>query len=88
MWGPVIGNHRPYKLGSHSSRDWIKCLVEGLDVIPEKMRGHLLLGQVPSALADLGKTVGFCNGRNQGDSLAELGREGQKPRLRLRLGSG
>lgn len=46
------------------------------------------MGRYLLALADLGKTVGLCSGRNQGDSLAEQGREGQKLRLRLRLGSG
>lgn len=63
-------------------------MVEGPDVIPEKIRGHLPLGHVPLALADLGKTVGLYSGGNQGDSLPEPGRKGQKFRLRLRLGSG
>jgi hypothetical protein len=89
FWGAVIGNHRPYKLGPHTSRDWTKCLVEGPEVIPEKMRfsGSYHLGVYLLVLTDLGKTVGLCNGRNQG-VLAEQVREGQKSRLKQDLGWG
>lgn len=87
--GAAIGSHRPYKPGPHSSRDWIKYLVEGPDVLHQ--RGSEVtypLGMYLSSQTWARKTVGLCSGRNQGDSLVNQGREGHKSRLRLDLGYG
>lgn len=55
-WGAVIGSHRPYKPGPHSSRDWIKCFVEGPHV--SHQRGSDVtypLGMYLLVFTDLGK---------------------------------
>lgn len=46
------------------------------------------MGMYHLVLTELGKTEGLCSGRNQGDSLAEQVRKGQKSRLRQDLGWG